>query len=315
MRRVLVTGVTGFVGANLAKALYERGYEVFGLARSIKEHSSYRLLNVDINMMFGDVRDRSLIYNIIIRNDIDVIYHLAAVAIVKQAHKDPWFTVETNIMGTLSVLEACRELGCSVIYMSTDKVYGEGLRKLETDPYNPVDIYGATKASADLIARIYAKTYDVNVVVARSCNVYGPGDTNPRIIPNTIRKCLKGEKPFIYKNYKGAREYIYIDDLVNALIFLGQRINNLMVRREVFNIGTGEVKTQEEVVLEITKHFKTEPVYIEPPPDLKIEINEQSLDYSKIYALGWRPEVKFSEGIKRTIEWWRAVVRSGRLRI
>ena len=309
---ILITGVTGFVGANLAKRLLHQNYNVVGITRSIRKDSPLKLLEVDgVDLVFGDVRDENLIQDVIVDYRIDFVFHLAAQPIVKLAIKEPKCTFMTNVIGTLNVLEAVREFKVPTIIMSTDKVYGEGYFKRETDALRPIEPYGASKACADIIARVYARTYDLPIVVVRPCNIYGPGDVHERIIPNTIRKCLKGESPIIYKGFTGFREYIYIDDLVDALIFLMHKLlnNELYGEEKVYNIGTGIIKSQEEVVLEILKHFQgIQPKYVESE-HVKKEIRYQSMDSTKIRVLGWQPKTTFEEGIRKTVEWWKTLYK------
>jgi len=310
MKNVLITGITGFVGANLAKKLQDR-CNVVGIVRDILPVSPFTLLEVEnVTLVRGDINCLKLLQRVIADYDIDTVFHLAAQAIVRRSMKSTIPTFETNVMGTVNILEACRDSAVDVIlYTSTDKVYGEQLNARETDPLKPEEIYGASKAAADIICQTYAKVYDLPVIITRACNIYGPGDTNPRIIPNTIRVCLRGDNPVIYKGVVGLREYIYIDDVINAYIFLAE---NLRVQGEVFNIGTGEVKSQEDVVFEILNHFpNSEPNYVDISVEIK-EIQKQSLNCDKIKKLGWKPRVSFEEGIERTVGWWKWIKGSGK---
>jgi len=301
MENVLITGVTGFVGANMAKRLEEK-YNVVGIVRDMIPNNPLELLGVkNVTLVRGDIECQRIIERVISDYDIDMVFHLAAQSIVKRAHKDPVSTIMTNIVGTVNVLEACRRHGVKVLITSTDKVYGENINAKESDPYKPKEIYGASKACADMIAQTYSKVYNMDVIVTRACNIYGPGDINPRIIPNTIRACLKHESPVIYTNIKGVREYIYIDDVIDAYLFLAERVD-----RGVFNVGTGIMRGQKEVVEEILSHFKDIKPKYEPGPKIE-EIQEQSLDSSKIRLLGWKPKVSFEDGIKRTVEWWKKI--------
>lgn len=304
MKRVLITGANGFVGANLCNALIGE-YNVVGLIRSLKseDRDPLYLLGVrdDVTLYFGDIRDFNVIFDVVNKEDIDIIIHLAAQAHVRKAIKDPINAITTNVMGTLNVLEVARAFDLDyVIIQSSDKVYGEATNANEEAPFRPKEIYSASKASADLIAQAYMKTYDMNIAIVRPTNLYGPADLHDRIIPNMIRACLRGEAPVIYKGVKIVREFLYIHDYCEAIKLLLRK-----KQKGVFNIGSGEVKSQEEIAHEIAKHFNVKPVHKEPPPHVRKEISVQSVDSTKIRQLGWKPEIDFEKGIELTVEWWK----------
>jgi len=302
MKNVLITGVTGFVGANMAKRL-ENQYNVIGIYRDETSINSLKLLEVkNITLAKGDITCYKFIKRVIVDYDIDTVFHFAAQSIVRRAYKDPVSTAMTNIVGTINILQACKEYNLDILFTSTDKVYGATIKAEEDSPLSPVEIYGATKACADMIAQTYMIDYGLKIIITRACNIYGPGDINPRIIPNTIRSCLKSEPPVIYTDIKGIREYIYIDDIIDAYLFLINRFSC-----GIFNIGTGELKSQEEVVKTILKYFTIDPCYVVAEKTEKIE--KQSLNWKKIRFFGWKPKVSFEEGIKRTIEWWKQIVK------
>ncbi len=308
-KNVLVTGITGFTGSRLAKKLVELGANVTGITR-LERWDEPR--EEGVNLVKGDILDFFLVKRVLADYDIDICFHLAAQAIVGRALKSPVNAYQTNVIGTANMLEACRHTGIEAfLYVSTDKVYGEPdkLPITEDMPLKGLGIYESSKVAADQMARAYATTFDLPVTVSRACNIYGPGDTNPRIIPNTIRACLRGEPPVIYRGIGSTREYIYVDDAVEAYISLVENIEK--TRGEAFNVGSGEVKKQEEVVEEIANHFGLKPVYAEPMPHMLREIKNQYLSSEKIRErTGWQSRVKFSEGIKMTIEWWKEKTKS-----
>jgi len=306
MENALITGISGFIGSNLAKRLQNK-CNVVGIVRDFVPKNPLKLLGVEeVTLVRGDVRNFRLLTRVLSTYDIDTVFHLAAQSEVKKALKDPISTFESNVMGTVNVLEACRIIGGveRILFTSTDKIYGEGLSASEDDPLRPKEIYGASKACGDIIAQTYIEAYGLAIFITRACNVYGPGDLHSRIIPNTIRACLKGESPIIFENYKGVREYLYVDDLIDAFLML---IEDPLLSGGVCNIGSGEVKGQEEVVLEILKHFPNlKPEYVDYPGKVT-EIEEQSLNTRRIRMLGWEPRVSFEEGIRRTVEWWKGL--------
>ena len=296
MKNVLVTGITGFVGYRLGQELHKRGYNVVGIVRDV--HKNQKLDFADI--VYGNIIKTDLVQRTVVDYDIDTIFHLAAQSIVSRAEKNPVETFKINAIGTVNVLEVCRKFNIKCLFTSTDKVYGPTIKATEQSPLIPTNVYATSKIAADLTAQMYMKNYSSQVIITRACNIYGPGDTNPRIIPNTIRACLEGKSPIIFTDIVGEREYIYVDDVVDAYITLAEK-----QRHGIFNIGTGFVKRQTEVVFAILKYFEgIKPEYVRKGG---VElIPSQSLDSTRIHTLvGWHHKVSFAEGIKRTVEWWR----------
>lgn len=303
---ILITGINGFVAGHLAKKLLEEGFEVVGTMRDFRPSAALFLLNIeDVDLALGDITDRRFVERVVADYDVKVICHLAAQSIVRRAISNPLETYLTNVIGTVNILEAARRHDCIVLYTSTDKVYGNSssLPCREFYSLKGMGIYENSKACADLICQAYANTYGLKVIITRACNIYGEADTNPRIIPNTIRSCMEGKNPVIYKGVSYKREYIYVGDVVDAYVKL---ISSPFY--DVFNIGSGEVADQETIVKLILAHFPNlEPEYREPEFYMSKEIGDQCLDSSKIYEyLGWKAKVKLKEGIERTVNWWKS---------
>ena len=302
-KRALVTGVKGFVGSCLAKRLVELGADVTGITHDKRLDEP----DLEINLVRGDVSDPHFVERVLAEYEIDVCFHLAAQAIVRKAMKSPINTYRTNVLGTVNVLEACRHVGIEAfLYTSTDKVYGEPdkLPIPEDAPLKASGIYESSKAAADRIVRAYAATFDLPTIVSRACNIYGPSDVNPRIIPNTIRACLRNESPVIFKGIESVREYIYVKDCIDAYLLLVENIEK--TKGDVFNVGSGVVKKQSEVVEDIARLFGLKPKYVDPKPYMLKEIKSQYLSSEKIRErLGWMSKVTFEEGIKDTVDWWK----------
>lgn len=293
MTKVLVTGGTGFVGSHLCKRLLEQGYEVVSMQRDLPGVVQVSLERIGIKEMpviaQGDITHRPSLQSILEKHTPDLVVHTAAQTIVKNAMKNPFSTFKTNVLGTLSVLENAEKQGVPVIHLSTDKVYGNRISATVDDCLQPVELYGISKAAADMAAQEY------HACIIRCCNIFGL-DFNSRIIPNTIRSCMRGERPVIYEPTKHfTRQYIYVEDVVDAILFLMDK-----EARGVWNVGTAEIRSQEDVVKTICSHFDIEPDYVDKKRTGKIQ--HQSVDWSKISIVGWRARHSFEDGIKETIE-------------
>jgi len=330
--RVLVTGATGFIGGHLAKHLLERKETVVGILHDIKPFYTANLLGIDDKVIWakGDITDGEFVKRVVAEYEVEKIYHVAALPIVRVGTKTTVPIFQANTMGTLNIFEAAKEHKLSgydvhVLYMSTDKVYGHGGYKpyLEGSPLNGYGIYECSKACGDLIARAYFFNYDVKTVIVRGSNIYGPADLNSRIIPNTIRRCLRGLSPLVYKGITYVREFTHVDDACRAIVTLMEGIpkicaygdldpdnpesRHLITNKLAFNVGSGVSKDQQETISEILKHFPgMKPTYVDPQPYMAKEIPYQTLDSSKIReAYGWKPQVSFEKGIEGVVAWWR----------
>jgi len=306
MSNIFVTGATGFIGSHLVQDL-KRKNNVIVLMRDLTSRMFSKWLNQALHgctIIQGDLakcQSAKLLRRILAEYNIDYVYHLASQAIVSTAVKDPTGTFETNIMGTVNLLEACRQIGDlkGILVMSTDKIYFDRMNASEEHPLISSGIYETSKICEDHITQSYYYTYGLPLFIARSCNCYGY-DLNKRIIPNTIRSALKGEQPIIFEGEDTKRQYIYVEDLVKALQFIMDNLNT----GALCNIATDDLLTQEEVVKKICTYFPISPRYVKRTKPLK-EIQTQSLNWNKLKLLGWKPEFTFEERIKTTIERFR----------
>lgn len=311
-RPTLVTGGAGFIGSWLSRQLLKLGARVHIL--DIKE--SVPRAGVPYRDLFravyisGDVCDQKLVTELLQKEKIRTIFHLAAEAIVGEAYKNPARAFKTNVQGTVAVLEAARTTNPEIemVIASSDKAYGQH----ETLPYredfsligrNP---YDCTKSCADLVAQSYAATYGSRVGITRCGNVYGGGDLNfSRIIPDVIRSFLRGRAPEIRSDGNHRRDFIYVEDAVTAYISLAQMLARGERSGESFNFGHNKPHVVREVVREIAQKMN---VGIEPKilATAKFEIRDQYLDAGKAYEkLGWRPAVDLARGLDKTISWYK----------
>jgi CDP-glucose 4,6-dehydratase len=312
-KKVVITGFEGFLGANLTRELLKEGALVIGI--DSKTNRKDTLFTKDdykrITVIQADVADFELVKKIIFRNKIQVVFHLAAEAIVDRSFENPLNTFTSNIEGTWNILEASRQAGKNieaVIIASSDKAYGshEKLPYTESSSLKGSHPYDVSKSCADLISYTYAKSYNMPVAVTRCGNIYGPGDFNfSRIIPDTIRCALTGNCFLIRSDGKFLRDYVYVDDIVNAYLTLATKMNILDLQEKTFNFSNNHPYS----VLEVVKMIYD---LIGRKPDYKIlnkskhEIRNQYLSSQKaLRILGWKPEFSLRQGLERTISWYR----------
>jgi CDP-glucose 4,6-dehydratase len=249
--------------------------------------------------------------------EVQICFHLAAQAIVGVANRSPISTFESNIRGSWVVLEACRQnrLNEAVIFASSDKVYGTqpALPYTEAMPLLGSNPYDASKACGDILARSYHSTYGIPVAIARCAKIYGPGDTNySRLIPGTIRSMLSGERPVIRSDGSPLRDYLYIDDVLNAYLVLAENAHRNGVSGEAFNFGTDQPISALDLISKILSHGNRPDLKpdIQGKNSISGEIDRQYMDSRKAgNVLGWSPQVDFDEGIKRSIAWYSAILK------
>ena len=242
--------------------------------------------------------------------EFDTVFHLGALSEVKKCQPNPKLAFETNVMGTVNILEACRMYNVKAVAISSsDKAYGSGeVPYLENYAMNGKGIYEVSKSCTDLIARSYYSNYGVPVVVTRCSNLYGGADMNmSRIIPNTIRLALQGKAPTIWKgSEKSVREFLYIEDAVDGYLSLIENIN--ATKGEAFNIGSGEIVTIGEIVNTILSKIDKN-ISIDYQEKDFPEISTQYLNSDKIKDYtGWTPKTKLNEGIEYCIEGYKNIL-------
>lgn len=314
-KNVLVTGAGGFIGGALTNRLVEEGMNVVCLVRSFNGAKRFALSRT--TMYEGDVSDYNLMRSIISSHEIDYVFHLAASAIVRISARDPVSTYQTNVMGTVALLEACRVSGrCKkIIVASSDKAYGDHdvLPYIESMALQPHNTYDTSKACTDMIARSYAQNYDMPICVTRCSNVYGPGDQNiSRIIPNSIARIMRGEPPMLFSDVSEMeREFIYIDDVVDANIALA--LSGARTNGEAFNVGgtpDGAIKIDTIVrVIANMMGSELEPEIVQREPMFK-EIKRQFIDSSKLrFETGWAPSISLHRGLESTILHYRELFK------
>ena len=317
-RKALVTGATGLVGSWLCQRLLEEGAQVVALVRDWDPQSEF-IRSGDIRrctVVSGCLEDYPTLARAIAENETDTVFHLGAQAIVGTALISPLATFEANIRGTYNLLEACRvhrDLVRRTVVASSDKAYGEAqvLPYTETMPVNGRHPYDVSKSCTDLLAQTYAASYGLNVAVARCGNIYGGGDLNwSRIVPGTIRSVLEDRAPVLRSDGTFIRDYIFVEDVVDAYMALADSAERDGVRGEAFNFSPQRPLTVLEItraVLAAMDRSELEPVIL---GGAKAEIKDQYLDAGKaMRVLGWEPRYALDEGLEATVDWYRSFMR------
>ncbi len=313
-KNVFLTGAGGFVGAWLAADLHARGANVVVLIRDRRPDSAFVRLGLaeKVSVVSGSLTDVGLVERILAGYEIQVVFHLAAEALVGVSQKSPTSAFESNIRGSWMLLEACRAIGVAAcVVASSDKAYGHhaDLPYLEDFPLRPKFPYEVSKTCTDLIAQSYFHSYQVPVGITRCGNIYGGGDVNwSRVIPGTIRSILMGERPIIRSDGSMMRDYLHVDDAVSAYRQLAQALaTRREIRGEAFNFG----REKPVSVLDLVRTM----IELGGRPDLVPdvqgigkplpEIQTQFVGCEKARKhLGWAPTVSLEDGIRRSIAWY-----------
>lgn len=312
-RRVFITGCTGLVGAWLTRWLVEAGADVVGLVRDSVPRSNFHLLGLDrkITSVHGSLEDYALLERAMNEYEIEVVFHLAAQAIVGIANHNPLSTFSANIAGTWNVLEAARRSKHvkAIVQASSDKAYGthDTLPYTETAPLIGRHPYDVSKSCADLIAQSYWETYRLPVAITRCGNFFGGGDLNfNRIVPGTIRSLIDGQRPIIRSDGSLIRDYFYVKDGVGAYVLMAEKLLEGKGLGEAYNFSNETQVTVRELVDTITRlagATDMPPVVLNDAPH---EIPHQYLSAEKARReLGWSAAWTLEDGLSATVAWYR----------
>jgi CDP-glucose 4,6-dehydratase len=318
---VLVTGAQGFVGSWLAERLLDAGATVVVPRRDVDPDSRFATDGIEsrCTVVLADLLDHDALVRILNEHEVSAVFHLAAQTIVGTANRSPLSTFEANVRGTYNLLEACRavdEVVARVVVASSDKAYGahDELPYREDFPLRPSYPYDVSKACADMIARSYAATYGLPVAVTRLANIYGGGDVNwSRVVPDTARALARGERPVIRSDGTPERDYLYVEDAVDAYLAIAESLDREELRGRAWNAGWGEPYAVLDVVKRLIAVSGRD-----AEPDVRGqgtphgEIDRQYLDSTAIREeLGWEPRVDLDEGLRRAWEWYEARLADG----
>jgi dTDP-glucose 4,6-dehydratase len=307
MDKILVTGGAGFIGSNFVRHIInETNCKVVNLdkltyagnLRNIKDLRREKRHT----FMRGDIRNPRLANSLVRR--VDAVVNFAAESHVDRSIRTPQVFVETNVLGTQVLLEACRKFRVRFEQISTDEVYGSRVKGSfrETDAFNPSSPYSASKAAADLLVNAYYVTYGVDVTVTRSTNNYGPNQHPEKLIPRLVTNALRRKPLPIYGTGENVRDWIFVEDNCRAIRLVLENGE----KGQVYNIGGGKEKKNIDIAREILHHLSLPETMIEFVPDRPGHDLRYSLDCQKIHSMGWGPQVDFEQGLLKTVEWYRS---------
>lgn len=307
--KILVTGGCGFIGSCFVRHVLNTypDYKIINIdaltycgnlenLRDVEENKNY-------NFVYGNICDKKLVRELV--NEVDCVVNFAAESHVDNSIKTPEIFIETNVQGTLNLLQASRDANIErFLQVSTDEVYGT-LGKTgyfyETTPLAPNSPYSASKASADLLVRAYYETYKLPVLNTRCSNNYGPYQYPEKLIPFFISKLLKGEKVPVYGDGLNVRDWLYVYDHCSAI----DTVLHKGKIGEVYNIGGHNEKTNLEITKLILDAMGKDETSIEFVEDRLGHDRRYAISNNKITSeLGWTPSLTFEKGIRLTIDWY-----------
>jgi len=300
-KNILITGGSGHIGTNLIKELIKRYEEVYVLEKSLNRELELLIKENKVKLISCDITDIGCLLKFkTTLEKMDVILHLAAHVPKTEDTDDLEEAIKTNLIGTINLIKQLKE-NSKFIFISTCEVYGIPKNKIinENHPLDPLSYYGASKAAAEAFLRVYTKKNKINLTVLRLTNVYGPGETINRAVPNFIKAVIKGESPTIYGDGLDKRDLIYIDDVIAYILVAIEKSKN-----SIYNIATGKSHTIKEIAKKIIKLAGTK-VELKFKSSRKIKM-DYIFDVSKIKKdLGYVPKTDINEGLLKEIEWFK----------
>jgi len=310
MKRALVTGGDGFIGSHLVEMLVSKGYQVKALAQYNSFNSWGWLEDInckeEVEVLAGDIRDPH--YCKQITQDIDVIFHLAALIAIPYSYVAPDSYVDTNIKGTLNITQAAKENGnIRVIHTSTSEVYGTAqyVPIDEKHPLQPQSPYSATKIAADAMAMSFYNAFELPVTIARPFNTYGPRQSARAVIPTIITQIANGMKEIKLGDVSPTRDFNYVEDTCRGFLALADSYETIGQTVNIgsnFEISVGDTLNIIKELMDGDVKFVTDEQRIRPE---KSEVFRLWCDNTQIEELtGFQPQVDIREGLQRTIDWF-----------
>lgn len=311
-KKVLVTGADGFIGSHLTERLLSEGarvrafvyYNSFGTRGWLDTFPKEKLKKLDI--FTGDVRDPNGVFDAM--KDVDIVFHLAALIGIPFSYHSPDSYIDTNIKGTLNILQAARKLKTQkIIHTSTSEIFGSAqyVPMDEGHPIRPQSPYAATKAAADDLALSFYRSFNLPVTVIRPFNTFGPRQSARAIIPTVITQIFAGQKTIRLGNLDAKRDFNYVLNLVDAFLQLAQTPGT---NGEIFNVGSGKSISVADLVRAVEKIAGRKVTIVRESKRFrpkKSEVDRLQCDPKRIRKIcKWRQAVSFEDGLRETCRWF-----------
>lgn len=319
--KALITGGAGFIASHLAESLHKLNYNLTildnlstGSRRNLTNLGSYRFIH-------GDIRDPLVVYDTIMKDRPDVMYHAAAQISVDRGIVDPVTTNLMNVVGTLNVIQALRMVKKQplLVYFSSCEVYGDAeyIPMDESHPLKPKTPYAASKLAAEKYILTYVTTYNLPAIVVRPFNVFGPrqrGGEYGAVIPNFIERVMRGLPPIIHGRGDQTRDFTYVEDVAEAFASLATRRDLV---GEVINLGSGTeicIADLAGMVLRIMGRDDLKLIHVPHPRKVSDLIRQKSDPTKARKLIGFDPQTRFEEGLKKTIDFYREIMATQTVR-
>lgn len=311
-KKILITGVNGFVGIHLAKMLLSEGAIVEGTAREGSTLAYLRAAGMENTFPLHavDVTDALLVDKVVRAGSYDVIFHLASQSDTWKSISSPYETMQTNVLGTLNVLESVRKLSRKprMVLAGTVRAFYNSQNEDAVEGMHP---YDASKTSMESIALSYFNAYDIPGAVAKNTNIYGENDLNfSRLIPLLMKQVLVEKKIKLKGDGSARRDFMHVSDAVNALVTLAEHLDSSTVRGRMFTFATGKAISIREVCA-VIKRLAGETISEEfDEHETLVERNQPELSVGRTSnVLGWKSRISFEKGVEQTISWYRDYFR------
>lgn len=318
MKKIIVTGGSGFIGSNLVNFLIKKNFFVINIDKLTYSSNNYNNINKNNrNYKFFklDINNKNKLIKIIEKNKPTAIFNLAAETHVDRSIDGPKNFIETNIIGVFNLLEALKHLkkkkiNTKLIHVSTDEVYGDIKKNVRSDEnfsYKPSSPYSASKASADHLVNAYIRTYKIQAVISNCCNNYGPYQFPEKLIPKIISNIFNNKSLPIYAKGKNSREWIHVSDHCEALFMLYLKGKS----GENYNVGSGINFRNIDLVKKILKICKNNKIKVGKNSKIKFVKDRPGHDFR--YALNnkkilnkmrWKAKIKIDLGLTETVKWY-----------
>ena len=319
MKKIVVTGGSGFIGSNLVKYLLKKKYFVINIDKLSYSSNPYNTKDIALNKNYifyrTDINNKIKVKKILHRHKPNIIFNLAAETHVDRSIDNPDSFIKSNILGVYNLLQSILTYNnknskkIKLIHVSTDEVYGDILtgRTDENFSYNPSSPYSASKASADHLIRSYVRTYNFPAIISNCSNNYGPNQFPEKLLPKIITNILKNKPLPVYGKGQNSREWIHVQDHCEALLLISQKGKI----GESYNVGSGKNIKNIDIIKKIIKISKTKSLnkmdkvkikFVKDRPGHDIRY---ALNCNKIFKkLGWKSKIPFEKGLSDTFDWY-----------